>query len=127
MYTIAVKRDFIAQHYLIGGDWGAENKWHSHHYAIEVQLQGKSLDRHGYLVDIVDIETHIEALVGYYQNKTLNDLPEFEGKNPSIEHFSRIFCHQLNDRIEADTLSSIIVQIWENDIAWTSYRMEIEA
>ena len=25
MYTVSVKQDLIAQHYLIGGDWGAEN------------------------------------------------------------------------------------------------------
>jgi 6-pyruvoyltetrahydropterin/6-carboxytetrahydropterin synthase len=32
MYTVAVRRDFIAQHYRIGGDWGAENELHAHHY-----------------------------------------------------------------------------------------------
>lgn len=138
MYTVAVKRDFVAQHYLIGGDWGAENEWHSHHYVVEVQLHGRSLDRHGYLVDIVDIEHHLDALVAVYQDKTLNDLPEFkdplsgeghppgEGLNPSIEHFSRIFCEQLAGRIKADTLSAMTLKIWENDIAWASYQMTIE-
>ena len=42
MYTLAVQRDFVAQHYLIGGDWGAENFWHSHHYRLEVQLEADS-------------------------------------------------------------------------------------
>ena len=77
MYTVAVKRDFVAQHFLIGGDWGPENEWHSHHYALELQLSGPTLDQHGYLVDIVDIEANLEALVAYYKDKTLNDLPEF--------------------------------------------------
>ena len=63
MYTVAVKRDFVAQHYLVGGNWGPENDLHSHHYAIELQLEGAELDQHGYLVDIVDIETNLEALV----------------------------------------------------------------
>jgi 6-pyruvoyltetrahydropterin/6-carboxytetrahydropterin synthase len=31
MYTVTITRDFVAQHFLIGGDWGAENQWHSHH------------------------------------------------------------------------------------------------
>jgi hypothetical protein len=43
MYTTAVRQDFIAQHCLIGGDWGAENEKHSHHYQVEVQLVGQSL------------------------------------------------------------------------------------
>lgn len=124
MYTVAVARDFIAQHYLFGGDWGAENQWHSHHYRVEVQLAGASLDEHGYLVDIVDIERHLEALVDRYRDRTLNDLPEFEGLNPSIEHFARIFCQAFSDRVQAPNLSAITIQMWENEIAWASYRQE---
>ena len=123
MYTLAVQRDFVAQHFLIGGDWGAENEWHSHHYRLEVILAGEELDRHGYLVDIVDVESNLEALVDHYRDKTLNDLPEFEGLNPSIEHFTRIVCHALAQRITASNLSVITVKIWENEIAWAAYRL----
>jgi 6-pyruvoyltetrahydropterin/6-carboxytetrahydropterin synthase len=125
MYTVAVKRDFIAQHYLIGGDWGAENQLHSHHYYIEVQLHGATLDRHGYLVDIVDIEANLEALIAEYRDRSLNDLPAFVGLNPSIEHFSRILCQTLAARIQAGTLERIGVQLWENEIAWAAYEMDI--
>lgn len=124
MYTVAVKRDFVAQHYLIGGDWGPENDLHSHHYAIELQLEGTELDQHGYLVDIVDIETNLEALVKEYRDQTLNDLHAFEGVNPSIEHFSRILCRELDDRILAANITTLTVKLWENEIAWTSYRHE---
>ena len=125
MYTVAVKRDFVAQHFLIGGDWGAENVLHSHHYRVELQLHGRSLDEHGYLVDIVDIEAHLDELVAYYRDKTLNDLPEFAGLNPSIEHFSRIFCRQMAERIDAPNLTAVTVKIRENEIAWAAHRMEI--
>ncbi len=121
MYTVAVQRYFVAQHFLIGGDWGAENQWHSHHYRVEVQLHGAELDQHGYLVDIVDIEHNLDELVAYFRDKTLNDLPEFAGLNPSIEHFSRIFCTQFSARIAAPNISSIRVQLWENEIAWAAY------
>ncbi len=122
MYTLAVKRDFVAQHYLIGGDWGAENKWHSHHYQLELVLEGERLDHHGYLVDIVDVESNLEAIVTYYRDKTLNDLPEFAGLNPSIEHFTRITCLTLAARLKAETLHALTVRIWENEIAWAAYR-----
>ena len=125
MYTLAVKRDFVAQHFLIGGDWGDENQWHSHHYALEVQLQGKELDQHGYLVDIVDVEHHLDGIVARYKDKTLNDLPEFSELNPSIEHFTRITCLSLAERIRTDNLSSLRVVIWENDIAWAAYEMDL--
>lgn len=122
MYTLAVQRDFVAQHYLIGGDWGPENQLHSHHYRIELRLEGSTLDQHGYLVDIVDVERHLDALVAHYRDHTLNDLPEFAGLNPSIEHFCRILCETLAARIRAETLSAVAVLIWENEIAWASYR-----
>lgn len=124
VYTVAVQRDFVAQHFLTGGDWGAENQLHSHHYKVEVQLEGNALDRHGYLVDIVDIESRLEGLVDYYRDKTLNNLTEFKDLNPSIEHFSRILCASLADRIQAANITAVTVRIWENDIAWASYRRE---
>lgn len=125
MYTLAVKRDFVGQHFLIGGDWGPENDWHSHHYAVEVQLEGAELNQHGYLVDIVDVELHLNAMVANYKDKTLNDLPAFAGLNPSIEHFTRIFCNELVERINEGNLLAVTIIIWENDIAWASYRQEL--
>jgi 6-pyruvoyltetrahydropterin/6-carboxytetrahydropterin synthase len=122
MYTVAVKRNFVAQHFLTGADWGPENEKHSHHYQVEVQLRGERLDEHGYLVDIVDIEANLDDLTAYYRDRTLNELPEFAGLNPSIEHFARILCDSLASRIQAPTLKSIQVKIWEAEIAWAAYQ-----
>ncbi|HZE21873.1 MAG TPA: 6-carboxytetrahydropterin synthase [Desulfobaccales bacterium] len=122
-YTLAVKRDFVAQHYLIGGDWGIENELHSHNYQFEVQLEGKMLDEHGYLVDIVALETHLDELVAYFRDQTLNELPEFAGLNPSIEHFARLLCRELLSRLK-DPLTAVAVRIWEDDVAWAAYREE---
>lgn len=125
MHTVAVRRNFIAQHFLIGGDWGEENTLHSHHYVLEVQLRGKELDAHGYLVDIVDIERELDAIVESYRDEVLNETPRFAGLNPSIEHFSRIVAETLASRITAHNLSALCVRIWENDIAWASFELSL--
>jgi 6-pyruvoyltetrahydropterin/6-carboxytetrahydropterin synthase len=124
MYTIAVKRDFIARHYLIGGDWGPENTEHAHHYQIEVQIEGSKLDQHGYLVDIVDIEARLETLVNRYRDQVLNNLAQFEGLNPSIEHFARILSEEFLLSMGTRSLNAVTIKIWENEIAWTSFRRE---
>jgi 6-pyruvoyltetrahydropterin/6-carboxytetrahydropterin synthase len=124
MYSVAVKRDFIAQHYLIGGDWGLENELHSHHYQVEVQLEGDTLDQHGYLVDIVEIERNLEAMVNEYRDMTLNDLPPFAGLNPSIENFAHTLRLALSAAIQAPNIARITLKIWENEIAWAAYRLE---
>ncbi|MBI5294347.1 MAG: 6-carboxytetrahydropterin synthase [Chloroflexi bacterium] len=121
MYTLAVRREFIARHFLIGGDWGPENFPNSHHYILELQLEGRELDQHGYLVDIVDVEKHLDEIVGYYREQMLNDKPEFAGLNPSIEHFSRILAESLSDRIQASNISALKVVLWEHENAWAAY------
>jgi len=82
------------------------------------------LDEHGYLMDIVDIEAKLDTLIAHFRDWTLNELPEFEGMNPSIEHFSRIFCQVLRKRIQAPGISALRVKIWENANTWASYRQE---
>ena len=124
MYTLGVRRDFIARHYLIGGDWGPENYPNSHHYVLELQLEGKELDQHGYLVDIVDVEMHFDEIVNYYKEQMLNDKPEFAGLNPSIEHFARILCTTLNEKIKAKNILLVKVVLWENESAWAAFRVE---
>jgi 6-pyruvoyltetrahydropterin/6-carboxytetrahydropterin synthase len=122
MYTVAVRRDFIAHHALVGGEWGAENEPHAHHYVVEARLYGKQLDRHGYLIDICEVETRLDRLVDYFKDASLNDLPDFEGLNPSIEHFARILCRTLAKEIKTDALTGLRIKIWENEVAWAEYR-----
>jgi 6-pyruvoyltetrahydropterin/6-carboxytetrahydropterin synthase len=122
MYTVAVRRDFIARHMLIGGDWGPENEPHAHHYVVEAGLAGNKLDRHGYLLDICEIETGLDKLVAYFRDTTLNHLPEFKDLNPSLEHFARIFCRALLPTVDVERLTALHIKIWENEAAWAEYR-----
>ncbi|RYY01418.1 MAG: 6-carboxytetrahydropterin synthase [Gammaproteobacteria bacterium] len=122
MYTLAVTRDFIANHYLIGGDWGPENNPHAHHYVAEISIEAQQLDRHGYLVDIVDVEAALDEIIGYFNNSTLNEKVEFTGLNPSIEHFSRILNEQLLGRIKPPGSGVFTVKLWENATCWAAFR-----
>lgn len=124
MYILGVRRNFIARHFLIGGDWGPENDPNSHHYILELQLEGRDLDRHGYLVDIVDVEKQLDDVVNYYKEQMLNDKLEFAGLNPSIEHFARILATSLSERIKAENISTLRIVLWENDSAWASYELK---
>lgn len=124
MYTLCVKRDFIARHFLIGGDWGAENFPNAHHYVLELLLTGRSLDKHGYLVDIVEVERVLNETVSRYRDQLLNDLPEFAGLNPSIEHFARLLAEQLNQALGSAPIQGLMVRLWEHENAWVSFSLE---
>lgn len=124
MYTLGVRREFIARHYLVGGDWGPENSEHAHRYRLELVLEAKALDRHGFLVDIVAVEQHLDQIVADFRDKTLNALAAFAGLNPSIERLATVLHERFRERLAHFGLDGLAVTIWEDEIAWTSYRAD---
>jgi 6-pyruvoyltetrahydropterin/6-carboxytetrahydropterin synthase len=121
-FTVAVLRDFVAQHFLIGGDWGRENQLHSHHYKLEAIFEGEALDRHNYLLDIAIVEELLNALVEHYRDKTLNSLPEFEGQNPSLELFARLLNDGLRRSLQSEGLTSLSIKLWEHEQAFAIHK-----
>jgi 6-pyruvoyltetrahydropterin/6-carboxytetrahydropterin synthase len=122
MYSLGVRREFCARHYLFGGEWGAENIEHSHQYRLELVLESLTLDTHGFLVDIVEVEQHLEAVTAAFAGQTLNELAPFAGCNPSIERLATVLHDTFRTRFAHLGLAALTVIIWEDDIAWTSYR-----
>jgi 6-pyruvoyltetrahydropterin/6-carboxytetrahydropterin synthase len=124
VYTVAVVREFVAQHWLTAGSGTPEHVWHSHDYRLEVRLEGPTLDERGYLADIAELESQLDALVGRYRDKTLNELPELAGLNPSLEHFARVTCDAVLTEITGDHVTAVTVQLWESPTAWAAFRRE---
>jgi 6-pyruvoyltetrahydropterin/6-carboxytetrahydropterin synthase len=125
LFTLALQRRFEAHHHLIGGDWGAENSPHSHSYLLELRLEGPSLNKHGYLVDLLDVEKDLDGELSHFREADLNSLSEFAGLNPSLEHFARILSAALARHFKETRLSAMTVRLWENDNAWAEYRQEL--
>jgi len=123
MYRLAITRDFIAQHFLIGDDWGAENFKHSHHYKVEILLRGAELNQHGYLVDIVELESALTDIITRFSDHILNDLTPFAGLNPSLERFAGILHEDLYAKLALKDVS-ISVKLWENERNWAAYGSE---
>lgn len=121
MFNLGIRRSFSAYHFLIGGDWGDENIKHPHNYQVEIILEKSQLDHHGFLVDIVDVERHLDEVVAQFAGQTLNELPPFSDLNPSIEQLAAIMHERFQARFAGYGLKSLTVKIWEDDIAWTSY------
>lgn len=121
MYQLSITREFIARHRLVGGDWGAENATHNHHYRVDIVVEGQELDEHGFLVDIVALGNAIDDVVAQVREQLLNNLPAFAGLNPSLEHFARIVHAMLAPHVDERRLE-LSVRLWENDRDWAAYR-----
>jgi 6-pyruvoyltetrahydropterin/6-carboxytetrahydropterin synthase len=124
-YTVGLLRAFVAEHRLVGGDWGRENERHSHPYRLEVVFEGDRLDRHGYLLDISVVEPRLDAVCDRYRGKMLNDLPEFEGKNPGIEVFANVLADRLTGDLPPGAVRAVTVKVWESDTAYATCRRAV--
>jgi 6-pyruvoyltetrahydropterin/6-carboxytetrahydropterin synthase len=123
-YTVGILRQFVAQHRLVGGDWGRENLPHSHHYRMEAVFEGDSLDRQGYLIDIAEVEPRLDSLVERFRDQMLNDLPELAGENPGLERFAGILANLLVEGLPAGGghVKALTVKLWENEQAFATCR-----
>jgi len=125
VYHIGLIRPFRALHFLIGGDWGAENSLHSHDYRVEWTLGGPELDRHGYLLDLLAVEAYLDEAVDRVRDRTLNNLPEFQDINPSVERLARSLSDWLvagRPRWDPEVrLGQSLVKVWEHETAWASW------
>ncbi len=126
MYEVGLRREIVSYHSMIGGDFGEENELHAHNYLVEAVLAGGELDGHGFLADIDDLRSAMERIAERYEERTLNDLPELAGVNPSLERFCRIWCAALRERLRTPTVKRITVRIWESEDAFATYTDEDE-
>lgn len=125
MYSVSVSRSLVAQHYLTVPDPGPEGELHSHQFTVEATLRGPELNEYEYLVDIDDVTRAMDALVEFYTDRTLNELPAFEGANPSAERFARLFGDRLLERLETDGVTELRIEIEEDDAARVAHERQI--
>ncbi|WP_435072831.1 6-pyruvoyl trahydropterin synthase family protein [Halorubrum sp. HHNYT27] len=121
MYATTVLTDFVAQHYLTVPDPGPEGVPHSHHFEVELTFRGPALNEYDYLVDIDDAEAALADLADRYRDALLNDLPEFEGDNPSVERFARVIFERVTDAVTDETATELAVTVWEDETAAATY------
>ncbi|MFC6989398.1 6-pyruvoyl tetrahydropterin synthase family protein [Haloplanus sp. GCM10025708] len=125
MYELGVSRDFVAQHYLTVPNPGPEGDVHSHHFEAELRFAGPELTEYGYLVDIDAVNEALDRIERRYRDALLNDLPEFDGLNPSVEHFARLFGDRVVDALETGTSTRLAVRMWEDETAWACHRRDL--
>ncbi len=123
MYEVSVRRQFSAAHCLrdVGGKC---EELHGHNFTIEVSVAGKNLDDHGLLLDFRLLKVWIDECLADLDHRYLNEVPAFQGINPSAENIARHLHAQLSAMAAQRDLVVSRVTVWESDNAWVSYTEE---
>ena len=130
VFYFSEKFEFAAMHTLWNDKFGDQKNFelfgkcanpagHGHNYVVEVTVQKPEGDE-GFR--IVDFEKVVDAeFISVVDHKNLNvDVPEFSGKNPTVENVAAFAWHRLAGKFGAGELSSVTV--WETDRTYCTYK-----
>ena len=121
MFEVSVDHTFSAGHALRNYKGTCENV-HGHNYKVRVTVAGEQLDFTGLLVDFVDMQAVIRAVVDRLDHRFLNDLAPFDRLNPSAENLAKYFCDEITPQLRDQRLCIQAVTVWETDLTSATYR-----
>ncbi|MDX1496384.1 MAG: 6-carboxytetrahydropterin synthase QueD [Salinisphaeraceae bacterium] len=123
IYTLKVRTEIAASH-IIEGHSGKCARLHGHNWKIDVEVQVKQLDPLGMGMDFADLKAETKAVTEPLDHRHLNDLPGFNGINPTAENVAAYVYREVSSRINTDDVKVSQVTIWETDRASVAYREE---
>jgi len=140
MYEVSIRKSISAAHTLdIGGKC---EDLHGHNFTVDVTVASKNLDSEGLVVDfrilkawtddvldseglVVDfriLKAWTDDVLEQLDHKFLNDLPVFQGINPSSEIIARFIFDSLAEKTDKNNLQISKVTVWESNTSWATYR-----
>ena len=112
MFHVTARTSFEA---IIDLSIGGEVSRRRHHYLLEARVEGPQVDEEGFLFDITRLEAGLEALKKRWAGAVLNELPDFQGLNPTLEQVARVACYELAHPLVGLPLTSIEVTAYEHE------------
>ncbi len=120
MYEVSIRKSFSAAHTLdIGGKC---EDLHGHNFTVDVTVASKNLDSEGLVVDFRILKVWTDDIIEQLDHKFLNDLPVFQGINPSSENIARFIFDSLAEKTDKNNLQISKVTVWESNTSWATYR-----
>jgi 6-pyruvoyltetrahydropterin/6-carboxytetrahydropterin synthase len=120
MYKLKVKDGFSAGHQIKGYRGKCEGI-HGHNFAVEIEVQGKKLDKLGLLIDFKLLKRYLSDVLDKMDHKLLNKVGPFQKQNPSAENIARYIFQNLSKKLPAGVRLSE-VSVWESDQSGATYQ-----
>ncbi len=123
-YTVSTEIEFSSSHSLDGYD-GDCARLHGHNWILRVYYEFTRLDGQGIAVDYCVLASRVrEVVLPLLDHRHLNDLPIFEGINPTSENIAAVIFSLLGEKVvfEGGRLSAI--ELWETPTDMVRYSDE---
>ena len=126
MYSITVSHHFMVAHSLLGAVFGPAQQLHGATYVVEAELRRDSLDADGIICDLGRALDLLKAVLGEFDYRNLDEMPEFRGRNTTTEFLAGEIHRRLARRIKegalgSQAIGSLKVVLRETPVAWAAY------
>lgn len=119
MYHVTLKDTFSSAHSL----WDAQGKFedlHGHDFKVEVDVARQELDGIGVVADFLEVKKKLKEVLHRIDHAFLNELPEFRGKNTSVENVAHFIYEELSRHL-GKGVAVKRVTVWETEDAGATY------
>ena len=120
MYELDITREFSAAHMLKGYD-GLCSNLHGHNWTVQVFIRASRLDDIGIAADFTVIKRVLTEILAQFDHKYLNELPEFQGINPTSENIARIIFEKLAPAVAKPGIKLDRVRVCESPTSGATY------
>ena len=124
MYELDITREFSAAHMLKGYD-GLCSNLHGHNWTVQVFIRADRLDDIGIAADFTVIKRVLTEILAQFDHKYLNELPEFQGINPTSENIARIIFEKLAPAVAKPGIKLDRVRVCESPTSGATYRPDV--
>lgn len=110
-YELTLRGEFSAAHQIRLYD-GQLEPLHGHNWRVEIDLAAPGLDRIGVVADFVALQRGLQAVLAGLHDTFINDLPAFNGVNPTTEQVARHICERFAPSVPQG-VRIVRVRVWE--------------
>ena len=102
---------------------GERESLHGHNWRIRVYVSADRLDKRGLIIDFADLRKAVWKVVGSWDHRHLNDLPDFAETEPSAEEMARLAFEGLAELIDDGRMYMSRVEIWMTDTGCATWSL----
>ena len=128
MFSVTVRDHIMIAHSFRGDVFGPAQRLHGATFVVDATFRRAELDADNIVVDIGRAAQELNAVLGQFNYRNLDDEAAFAGLNTSTEVLARAIADRLAERVHAGALgegaralTGITVTLHESHIAWASY------
>lgn len=132
MYSLSVRDHMMIAHSLSGAVFGPAQNLHGATYVVDVTFRRQALDADGLVVDIGAARRVLGEILGEFDLRNLDEMPQLAGHNTTTEFMARLVFDRIRQAVHdgrlgdgARELGGLAVTLHESPLAWATYEAEL--